>query len=576
MSITMGGMFSGMDTTSLIDQLIAIQRAPITTLNANKDTLDQQSEALGFLNTSLSTLKTNLQSLGDTALYRAKAVSISDSTIGSATVDDTAAATSIKLEITQVASASVLKGGSASSPKTTKIYAGSENLETVLNDTAIAGKKFAINSVQIELTDDMSIDGLVSAINSNATLSSLDIKASYDSGTGKFNINSPSGLTKPILGSPADTSDFLQKAQLFNNNLTALQGVTSQAGIGRLDLSKSLEANPFATAVPASSSGTISVNGVEVSYSSTDSLQTVLDNITASDAGVVANYDSFDDKIMLTSKSRGSLGISVSDVSGNLAQALKLGSADTDSSSLILGASTKFKVDGGTERESSDEILDSSELGVSGLSFTAIKTTDTDGLTLTIGADKASVKSAIDKVVEQYNSLQNMIASYIKVDPNDSSKNGALANNTALTYLPSDLRMLIGAPYTTGTYRMLEDLGVAGNGTDNTLTLSDSSKLDDALENNLDEVIQMFTDSSSGLTKMLGDRVDAYTSTLNGVIVNQQNSITKQQSYIDDEIERIETQAAAEKKALQAQFAAMEEASANASKLSQFFKTSSS
>ncbi len=561
MSISLGGFFSGIDSSSIIAQLTALNRQPEVRLAEEKSKLSEQSSAFAFIQSSLSGLRSTLTTLNDINLYKAKAASTSDATIAAASVDYTATAASVAISITQVATNSVLTGGKIAGAyvdtKLSAVPAAAADISNVLGTTSYDGKTFSVNGKTITLATSDTITGVLTKINS----SGAGVTATYDASTGKFDLASASTI---ILGSGADTSDFLQRAQLFNNGTNS---VTSNIGAGRVDSTTALAGASLRSGA-ALTAGTFTVNGISITYTAGDSLDTVLTNINNSSAGVIASFDSYTDRLVLTSKNRGAQNITVADGTSNLATALRLTSTDSSTS---VGNATKFTVGtDATVRQSEDQTLTAAELGLTGVTVTAISTGD---VTINVSNDAEKIKKSIDAFVSQYNSAQNLVKSYTLVDPNDLTRNGKLASDSTVSFLPSTLRSSTTAALTSsGTIRMLEDLGIVGNSTDNTLTLTDSSKLQDALLNYSQEVIDLFTNSTTGLDKRLGSILDSYATTGTGILATRQTSITNRQQDIDNEIARIELQVLAEETYLKASFANLESTSGNSQQLSSFFQ----
>ena len=76
------GAGSGIDTTSLVSQLVEIERAPEENrLDSKKETLDAQISAYGTLKSSLSELQSFLEPLADNDTFNSRAVSFPDSDI---------------------------------------------------------------------------------------------------------------------------------------------------------------------------------------------------------------------------------------------------------------------------------------------------------------------------------------------------------------------------------------------------------------------------------------------------------------------------------------------------------------
>jgi flagellar hook-associated protein 2 len=127
-----------------------------------------------------------------------------------------------------------------------------------------------------------------------------------------------------------------------------------------------------------------------------------------------------------------------------------------------------------------------------------------------------------------------------------------------------------------GSVRSLNDLGIASNGSDNTL-LVNSTLLDAALGGNLDAVKKLFTDPSGGLAATLNSYL-ANTTGSNGMLATKEASFTKQSTDIAASITALQQRISLDETRLQNEFVAMEAAisSINTQKqyLTEFFNTS--
>jgi flagellar hook-associated protein 2 len=579
MSVTIGGTFSGLNVSSIIQAIIAADSIPITNLQTTDTTLTNNSTTLGALGTSLGQLSTMLQTLTPSVLSSQLATS-SNTVVGSATVDSTAQPSSALLDVTQLATTTVLTGGSSSGAfsdtKLTAPPAGGTLIGTALNESSVDGQTFSINGKVITLAStDVLDDG-----NSSSTASVIGkinnsgagVTASYNSATGAISLTSSSSI---LLGSAADTSDFLQQAQLFNNGTDS---VSSTVGMGRIDPTASLATAGLRTTPTA---GTFTVNGVTINYSSGDSLNTVIGNINSSGAGVTATYDSYEDQIVLSSTQRGPQSITVADGTSNLATALRLSSSD---SQLQAGKSTLFTVNGSsTVRQSNSNVIDSSALGLTGVTFTATGTGTTN---ITVAPDVTNIAAAINAFVTQYNTTQQLIntdtavnssstASTSSSSSTTASQGGALATDTNLTFLAPQLRQVTSSSVSnTAVIRMLSDLGVDTNANDNTLTQVDTTKLQAALTDHLSDVQALFNDPLNGLTNTVQNVISGYNSSLNGVIVNEQQNISQQITFNQSQITRMQEQMAAEQTTLENEFAALDSVEGDSQGLSGILSTS--
>jgi len=564
MGVTISGTFSGLDVSSIISTIIQADSIPMDNLQTEDTTLSNQSTALGTLGSSLGSLSVALQALAAPGLFESQTATLSNSSVGTATVSTGATAGTTDVDVTQLASATVLVGGSASSSfgdtKLTAPPSGDTPIGTVLDESDVDGETFTVNGAQITLSSSDTLDDVIGKINS----SSAGVTASYDSTTGDISLVSNSS-SPIILGSASDTSDFLQQAELFNNSSTS---VTSAVGIGRIDPDADLASAGLRTALTP---GTFTVNGVSITYNSGESLNDLISSINGSAAGVTATYDTYDDQMVLSSNQRGPQTITVADGTGNIATALRLTTSD---SQLNVGQPTLFSVNGGATRQSDSNILTSAQLGISGVNLTATATGDTE---VTIAPDVTTIANAINTFVAAYNATQTLVGQDTYVDPSDSSQDGLLATDSNLTFLAPQLRQMTDQSInSTSVIRMLSDLGVDSNANDNTLTDVDTTDLQNALTNNLGDVESLFNDPTSGLTTTVQNVLDEYNDSLNGIIVNEQSNIATEISYNKQQISTMQEVLSAEQTTLENEFAALDQAEANAQSLSGIINGSSS
>lgn len=559
MSVTIGGTFSGLNVSAIIQAVIAADSIPMQNLQTQNTNLQKQSTTLGQLGTSLGSLSTALQALGSNSLFTSQTATVASTTVGTAVSDGTATNGSFLINVTQLATSSVLTSGTGST-RLTAAPAATTSLASALNESSIDGQTFSVNGQIITLAQTDTIGDVVNKINN----AGAGVTASYDTTTGNFTLASSSS-SPVILGSGADTSDFLQQAGLYTNGTTS---VTSTTGLGRLNPAVDLATSGLA-ATPTT--GNFTINGVSIPYTAGESLNTLISNINHSGAGVTAIYDTYNDEMVLTSTARGAQGISVADGTSNIASALNLTSA---TSTLSLGQPTEFTLNGSTQvRQSNSNVIDPSTLGVPGVTFTATSTGSTD---VTVQPDITTIANAINAFVTQYNTTQETIASLTAVNTADTADSGPLATDTNLTFLAPQLRQVTsGSMSSTAVVRMLSDLGVNTNANDDTLTQVNTSDLQNALANHLSDLEALFNDPVNGLTTSVQNVLNEYNNSLNGVIVNEQKNISQQVTYNKNRIAQMQEQLNAEQAQLQNEFSTLDSVEAQSMGISSILNGSS-
>lgn len=113
--LKLGGIASGLDTESLVKQLMAIERRPVTLLEQRNDTLTTKANAWRDLNARLLTLDNRIREMrGFTAsVWDARKAMVTDATVLTAQADSTAQAGTYKVEVVNLATAQTWKSNLA-------------------------------------------------------------------------------------------------------------------------------------------------------------------------------------------------------------------------------------------------------------------------------------------------------------------------------------------------------------------------------------------------------------------------------------------------------------------------------
>jgi flagellar hook-associated protein 2 len=423
--------------------------------------------------------------------------------------------------------------------------------------TPVTAGTFTMDGKQVTIA---STDSLQDVFNNISTATSGKVTASYNSTTDEITLAS-SDSSQVVLGSAADTSNFLQVAQLYNNGTDS---VTSGSALGRVNTTVNISESDLATTVTdgGSGNGQFSINGVAINYNaSTDSIQNILDRINSSTAGVTASYDTLNNRFTLTNNSTGDVGISMQDVTGNFLAATGLSGG-----TLARGQNLLYTLNGGTQTlVSQSNTISPTSSGITGLSVTAATTGST---TVTTSSNTSAISTAIQQFITDYNAVQTAISSQQIVTTSAAGKvtPGPLTGDQTASNLAENLRSL---SYFSGTglsnsIKSLSDLGIETNGQDNTLTLSNSNTLNNALANNLNAVQSFFSDTTNGMATQLNNYITNVTGAT-GDLTNHQASLTQQVTNLTTQISNLETKIAADSAAWTNQFQAMEQADSQAS-----------
>ena len=103
MSISVGGLMSGLDTNSIIDQLLALQQKPIIKLQQQEAAYQVELSAYGSLQSTLSSLKSAMENLDSASDLTSFSASSSDTDLFTVSAGDTAVSGSYSITVTQMA-----------------------------------------------------------------------------------------------------------------------------------------------------------------------------------------------------------------------------------------------------------------------------------------------------------------------------------------------------------------------------------------------------------------------------------------------------------------------------------------
>jgi flagellar hook-associated protein 2 len=278
--------------------------------------------------------------------------------------------------------------------------------------------------------------------------------------------------------------------------------------------------------------------------------------VNESDAGVTIAYDEVNDRFKLSNDQTGDLDVSVSESAGGFLEALGLNST----SSLTRGSNAEFTLGGGGTIVASSNVLDESVHGIAGLSVTA---TSIGQETVTVASDTEGIDAGVRDFIKKYNAVQKFVDDRTKVTTNQdgSVTTAVFAGNREITDIARNLRTRVFDEVSglSGTLKRLEGMGIDFEGNSSQLAVRDEAKFSAAISSNLDQVADIFTTASTGLSAKLDDYIDGLLA-VGGSLKTQEATLEKKNSNLDKQIADIERRLAAERTRLEGSFIRMEEA----------------
>jgi flagellar hook-associated protein 2 len=558
-----GGLSSGLDTTTIIEQLMLLERKPIAALQQRKSTITQKDSAFQSLNTRLSALKSKLTDLTLERNLKAKKVTTSAESVLTASAGAGAAEGSYRIKVNQLATATTVGSSAGLATSATGLLKLSDLKPS--NTTAITTGTFTVGGAQLTINStDATLDEVVAALNGTGS-ANVSVTGATGLGPAAASLTANGQIqldvgAKPdvAIGSGSDTSNFL--------TIAGLKSPTSSGNLrtgARMNVTQVVQplndggANGANLATPITGDGdgkgVFKINGVEISYNvAGDAMNDVLNRINSSGAGVVASYNSIEDRIVLTNKTTGNAAIGLEDVTGNFLSATGLlGATQTT------GQNASITVDGiaGNLESATNEFKNV----VPGLIFTAKEVKTSDWTTITVNSDTDASVNTVKAFINEYNATIDAIEAA-------RAKGKPLQGDSALSSIMSKLSRLIYEPVAglSGSQTTLSSIGIGTTKEDRKHLSLDEAKFKEALANNPDRVAELFnkdltTENPSGIAGRLKAYLDEVGGT-EGVFATRKDSAARQTKYIDDQISSYEVRLEQRRKILVGQFTAMEKA----------------
>lgn len=175
MALRITGMYSGLDTESIITELVKAQKTKSEKVKKNQTKLEWKQDAWKELNTKIYKLyNSTLGNLRFSSNYSKKVTDISNSSIASIVTGDSSMNATQTLKVNELATTGYLTGAEISGDlsKTTKLTDATLGIAAGSTITVTTGDK----STDITITSDMTVESFVSALKNAGVEASFDEK----------------------------------------------------------------------------------------------------------------------------------------------------------------------------------------------------------------------------------------------------------------------------------------------------------------------------------------------------------------------------------------------------------------
>ncbi len=207
-NLRIGGLVSGLDVDSIVEDMMRIERAPVDRLEQEKQVLQWQQEDYREINTSLRSFRDTVFNMKLQSVYQAKTASSSNEDAVEATVTGSAVPGMYTVTVTQLAEG-VLKGSQAALTDETDAEGNTKTLAEQF--TTLSGSiSFTLEGSEgsQDFTFDTATDSIYTVV-SEINAADLGISASYDTNLNRFFLSTAATGADAVIKVTADTDNFL-------------------------------------------------------------------------------------------------------------------------------------------------------------------------------------------------------------------------------------------------------------------------------------------------------------------------------------------------------------------------------
>lgn len=212
-----GGLISGLDSQTLIQQLMAIERQPIRMLEARQERVQQQSNIFSTINNRLSALQNAAKDLLAVGAFDQKSSVSSEDGVATAVASASAASGTYQIVVNQLAAAH---------------RAASARHDDIAEALELTGS-FEINGIEIEVSEEMSLADIRDAINAadagvRATIvdNHLVLESEETGEANKMAVADTAGAVLQDLGVIDGTGEFVNELQEAQDAQFTVNGLT--------------------------------------------------------------------------------------------------------------------------------------------------------------------------------------------------------------------------------------------------------------------------------------------------------------------------------------------------------------
>jgi flagellar capping protein FliD len=492
MGISVSGLSSGIDTDSLIEQLVELETTnKITPVEEKIEGYDVKISAYSQLKSLIATLLSKTKELSDLDDFDIFTVQSSDEECATISGTTGCVAGEYALQVNHTATREKL----------------------ISSDKLVTSQTAALSSFGIE-AGTISIDGTELIIDADDTIQDLRAKINNAVDKDGDRIGVTASVIKVadsnyrlVLTAQDSGDDGVSYADVSGSVLSGLGIITSAGGDTGITYQSLASVDSIQSAIEGLAAGqSIAISGKdhdgnEISFNYTASGnnngEEFLSELQSAFCGSVEARFNDDGTLSVTDKIGGPSAqtLSFGSFAGSVVPAMELLTVgDKGGNVLSCGSNAYFSIDGiALESESND-----TEGFIPGATVHLLMASADEEVTLSIDKDIDGVKEKIQALVDAYNEIYNYIKTNTAYATEDDEEDGDLYGDMTTSTITSKLSHAFRGQFSSasGAYKTLLSIGISTDYQTGNFSIDDT-KLTKALEQHFNDVVSLFATSGS-------------------------------------------------------------------------------
>jgi len=472
------GLASGLNTTEIIDSIMQYERRPAVLMEREQEQRTKEITTFNALTAKLIKLQTSIDALNSERSFNQASLKISNEDLLSATAEGRVESGSYSLNILALAANHQIASHGFNDP--TQAVMGTGNITLALGEdsattltidaenNSLSGIKDAINEADIGITASIINDGssskpyrLVLTGNETGRANRISFESSLSNG---LDLDFDS-----VAFDDPETVEFSAEA-------------TSQVSLGASAAFTGSTNKTYEFTVAGNGAQTVGAGNITIDWTDGENSGSIV--VSQADTEVVGP-----DGLKLTFGGGDLVGGDTFQVSTFAPTLQKASDAQISFGNNTGGASPLIV---NSETNEIEDLIPGVTINLKGLTSEA-----TGPVTIETGLDTGAVKKKIQSFVEAFNEVKSFLDDQNSFNP-DTEEGGVLLGDLTLMTIQSRLSRLISEPVR-GLESNLNTLASIGirTGLSGRLSIRDSGRLSEALEQNLDDVLRLFCDGGT-------------------------------------------------------------------------------